>query len=672
MVSKSLSSQVPGQGNSGHVSEPYIYTPLSKGQIRVLELSPASEETDQLRGNLLVKGLDELPPRRKPFSSNVAELIDPTKHVCFEAISYVWGEASFTESLVTPDGLIRITPSLVSILRRLRHNEEPRLYWADGLCINQKDISEKEIQVPLMGVIYSSAVRVLCDICEENEEINPLLDVMQRYWKKNIRRGFELNRGHSMTLSKETTAAVMGVQLPSEEEAEKIEDFETGDWAEWFTKFISSPWFHRLWIFQEFVLGRDVILIFGHRHVPWGELYASTIPYPGAGVPWDSMEMIKPENMTKLTSLNSMFLIRAYRVIDPDTVHGREFLKVMSVLMGRADMRQAQFPMFLLAGCFKQCTIPSDRYFAILGLLNEASDGKAHELHVDYTSPIRDITMRFWKRALQLSSGGELFLIAGLAGRTEGYPSWLRDLTVPNPLDSVWQLGPQANPWHKTGGNLSTWSVTFSNDDPDQMITQGFLADNIAEVSSMKPDEVFELEAMMIWFEKAIRFFTSGRQTDMQYSFTGEPIQDAAIKTLCDFNEQDGRDDTFTAIHELGQSILSIFASYPGKGEDMMEALGDALGDSEVVLTELFTQVFSTRGLRLCKTDKGMFAMLPDEVRAGDSVWALQGCRLPAILRPSLTFAGSFELVGFGHVYGIMNGEVMKTPGFQWMEVSLC
>ncbi|XEV07151.1 hypothetical protein FSHL1_012438 [Fusarium sambucinum] len=674
MAAESLPSPVLGQGNSEHGLEPCTYIPLSKGQIRVLELSPANQETDQLRGNLRVKSLDELPPRRKHFSSDVTEPIDPSKHFCFEAISYVWGEASFTQILVTSKGFIRITPSLASILRRLRHREEPRFYWADGICINQNDISEKEIQIPLMGVIYGSAVCVLCDICEENEDL--FLDPMRRYWKKNIRRGFKLNQGHSMTLSKETTAAIMGVQLPTQEESDEIEAFKTGEWTEWFIKFISSPWFHRLWIFQEFVLGRDVTMIFGHRHVPWGELYASIVPYPGAGIPWDSMEIIKPENMTKLTSLNSMFLIRAYRVIDPNTAHGREFMKVASILLGHADMSQGQFPMFLVAGCFKQCTIPRDRYFAILGLVDEVSDGKAHELHVDYTSPIRDIAIRFWKRALQLHSGGELVLIAGLAGRSEGYPSWLRDLAVPNPLNSVWQFGPQSNPWHKAGGDLNTWSATFNNDDPDQMITKGFMVDSIAEVSSIKQVEVIELEAIIIWFEQAITFFTSGHQTngsdtDIQYSFTGEPTQDAAIKTVCDFNAQDGRGDTFAAIQQLGQSILSTFASYPDRNEDKMKALGDVIGDDEAVFKELFTQVYSMRGLRLFKSEKGMFAMLPKEVRKGDSVWVLKGCRLPAILRPSLAFAGSFELVGWGHVYGIMNGEAMQMPVFHWGEVSL-
>ncbi|KAM0300716.1 hypothetical protein ACHAPM_006002 [Fusarium culmorum] len=671
MVDESVSPSAPSQESSGDESALYTYIPLNKKQIRVLELSPASRERDQLRGKLLVKHLEELPPCRKPFSSDVAEPIDPTKHVCFKAISYVWGEASFTESLVTPSGFIRITPSLASILRRIRHHEESSLYWADGLCINQNDIYEKEIQVPLMGVIYASAVRVLCDVCDENENINRLLDAMERHWKKNIRRGFELAQGRSMTLSKETTAAIMGVRLPTQEEADEIQGFETEDWAEEFLEFISLPWFHRLWILQEFVLGRDVTMIFGRRLLPWGELWAGTAGYPGSSLPWDSTELAKPENVTRLISLNSICFIRSCRIIDPNTVHGRDFMKATRVLIGGAGLSQTQLPMSLMAGCFKGCTVPRDRYFAILGLVEEASDGKIHDLQVDYTSPIRDITMRFWKHALQLSSGGELVLLAGMAGRSDGYPSWLRDITVPSPLGSVWQLGPLSKAWHKAGGDLDSWSARFDNNDPDQMIIQGCFVDTIVEVSSMKPTAVLEMEGMILWFAKAMSFFTSGHETDMQYSWTGEHVQDAAMKTVFDISSQEAHGDSFASICQLGQSLLSIIASHPNKGQDMMEAIIDEAEDKMDILTELLTQIFSTSGLRVCKTEKGMFATLPKEVCAGDFVWALKGCRLPAILRPSPAVSGSFEVVGFGYVYGIMNEEVMQMPGFEWSDVCL-
>ncbi|KAF8861715.1 hypothetical protein BDZ45DRAFT_586588, partial [Acephala macrosclerotiorum] len=50
-----------------------------------------------------------------------------------------------------------IQPNLASALRRLRLPGESRVFWADALCINQKDTREKASQIPLMRDIYANA-----------------------------------------------------------------------------------------------------------------------------------------------------------------------------------------------------------------------------------------------------------------------------------------------------------------------------------------------------------------------------------------------------------------------------------------------------------------------------------------------------------------------------------
>jgi hypothetical protein len=125
------------------------------------------------------------------------------------------------------------------------------------------------------------------------------------------------------------------------------------------------------------------------------------------------------------------------------------------------------------------------------------------------------------------------------------------------------------------------------------------------------------------------------------------------------------------SIHQLGQSLLSIVVSYPDKGEVMMRAIADAIKNKRDVFEELYKQLYFACGLRFCKTEKGMFTLFPKEVSAGDFVQVLKGCHLTAILRPSTAYVGLFEVVGFGYLHGLMNGEVIQMPGFQWKEVSL-
>ncbi|KAK0708717.1 heterokaryon incompatibility, partial [Lasiosphaeris hirsuta] len=87
----------------------------------------------------------------------------------YEAISYAWGNVKSEEKIICNGRLLRITSSLAAALRRTRLRDRPRVLWADGICINQKDDSDKEQQVPLMAAIYSQAKQVLCWLGEDDE-----------------------------------------------------------------------------------------------------------------------------------------------------------------------------------------------------------------------------------------------------------------------------------------------------------------------------------------------------------------------------------------------------------------------------------------------------------------------------------------------------------------------
>ncbi|KAI0121013.1 heterokaryon incompatibility protein-domain-containing protein [Xylariales sp. AK1849] len=55
----------------------------------------------------------------------------------------------------------------------------PRAIWADAVCINQKDTKEKELQIPLMGKIYSQASTVLIWLGDEDEDTKDAIDCVK-------------------------------------------------------------------------------------------------------------------------------------------------------------------------------------------------------------------------------------------------------------------------------------------------------------------------------------------------------------------------------------------------------------------------------------------------------------------------------------------------------------
>jgi Heterokaryon incompatibility protein (HET) len=67
----------------------------------------------------------------------------------YEALSYVWGFLSSSESLRCDGKSISITPNLRDALRKLRLVDRHRALWVDQICINQSDKDEKSSQVAL-------------------------------------------------------------------------------------------------------------------------------------------------------------------------------------------------------------------------------------------------------------------------------------------------------------------------------------------------------------------------------------------------------------------------------------------------------------------------------------------------------------------------------------------
>ncbi|KAI1051255.1 hypothetical protein LB505_012509 [Fusarium chuoi] len=597
---------------------PYEYKPLGAGQIRLLRLNPG-QEADQLNGELIVKILEELPPRQKAGTAAQTGPIDTEKYVCFEAISYVWGQSTFTDTFFTPQGSIPITTSLASILRRLRDKEKSQLYWADGLCINQSDMAEKEVQVSIMGIIYSSAIRVLCDISEETDTFTLILDAIERYWKRNIRHGLVLGQGDSMVLSGESTAKLLGITYPTDEEADAIKDVEGNEWPARYLELISAPWFHRLWVVQEFVLGRDVVMIFGRRRLTWGQLWAGTLWYKGVKWPWDQAEYTNEDLTSLFSSYNSMCLVRSFRLIDLNTQHGREFKDIARILLCGVEMNEANLSMSMMFFCSHGCSVPRDRYFGILGMIDEDDKEKALSLRPDYTCPMRDITMRFWKYALQTNSGGELLLGAGLPGRAEEYPSWIRDLSAPKPLKHIWIARPICTAWHAAGGPARTWSIDFSKDDSDQCFVQGYYIDDLTDKSPNGAPDPLNFVTMTHWIQQAFEFFTGPESyagdLNTLYPLTADPVREAALKVMLDYNKQDTvspDDQEFENMLRMGLSLPRIAFSQDGEKETAGEEAAAIEGTEEesvmgriisefqdeiFTLQEMFHRIHNIRGL---------------------------------------------------------------------------
>jgi hypothetical protein len=125
----------PSSGQCAMAAKPtFHYTPLARPTDIRLAILERGSGVDTIQFRLLDAEYDKIPP--------------------YEALSYEWGPSSGHDVEIYVNGLSFHVRNLYDALMHLQ-NEKDRCLWVDALCINQKDVSERNYQVNQMGRIYS-------------------------------------------------------------------------------------------------------------------------------------------------------------------------------------------------------------------------------------------------------------------------------------------------------------------------------------------------------------------------------------------------------------------------------------------------------------------------------------------------------------------------------------
>lgn len=158
----------------------------------------------------------------------------------YEAISYTWGspedkiviECSY-EGMDGPT-YIKVTRNCADAIQRLRYHTGTRVIWIDALCINQEDEVERSQQVLQMRLIYSKAECVVA----------------------YLSRRETVSGGHSPVFNLNETEVL---------------------------DLFHHRYFTRVWIIQEILFARNVLVYYGDMEISWDEmkeLYINASPDP--------------------------------------------------------------------------------------------------------------------------------------------------------------------------------------------------------------------------------------------------------------------------------------------------------------------------------------------------------------------------------------------------------
>lgn len=222
-------------------SPAHCYKPITAShEVRLLHLE-SGRHSDIIRGRL--------------------EHVNIGDNPVYEALSYEWGRPEKQCAiLLETDGTrssLDITRSLHTALRDLRHKDPTsgsRIIWADGVCINQEDIKEREQQACIMGPIYQNATRVVTYIGPHAENSNTAIDFAYDLWEIcGMGRSSSTSRAgqFSQPIAPDTS------KIPALSDPRCIA----------LKILLLRGWASRSWCGQEFLLNKELSLMCGDREI---------------------------------------------------------------------------------------------------------------------------------------------------------------------------------------------------------------------------------------------------------------------------------------------------------------------------------------------------------------------------------------------------------------------
>ncbi|KAH7369611.1 heterokaryon incompatibility protein-domain-containing protein [Rhexocercosporidium sp. MPI-PUGE-AT-0058] len=486
--------------------EIYLYSPLNpaKKQIRLLRLSPMNDEG-------VVQSLD-------------LQIFDLIAAPRFLALSYVWGQPDKMMSLPCSDGKIMITQNLFRAIEVSFTRYPDAWLWADGICINQEDLTERGHQVAMMGDVYDQAALVIAHTGHHTYETvssTPQIPIATSMGILDHNDALGLQDLHLKSDETEHQWSIADVKGKGDEDVDEEDgpqassqpaislmnylsriwsledDFSLKGDEEWKRKglpnatredikiwlrlfeFWGEDWFHRSWVLQEAVLGKKVILLVGDAACSLDFV----MQFWDLAKRRDRPEILKhgplADEYSRILHLSPVSGMKELR----DVKHPKQYASaaddddtVAKETINESDTskkleEKSDLLNLLVLSRKNVATDPRDKVYSLLGLARE--DAVAKSIMPDYSKAnstailYRDIATKF----IRAGRGTDLLKHAGIDQKLPGLPSWVPDWTYQSRSEMHSEL------YNCSGSSIP--SISVSATDPNTITVRGVILDTI-------------------------------------------------------------------------------------------------------------------------------------------------------------------------------------------------
>lgn len=324
----------------------------------------------------------------------------------YEAMSYVWGDATVTKPITLDGRVYPVTTNLYTGLQFLRFKENPRRLWIDSLCINQTDKAERTSEIQRMRDIYQCARQVVVWVGD-----------YAPFARRDVKSIFEF------------VEELANAYQPEEQDAVARKYGYDGLWSKQqdLCEFVRSRhWFERIWVIQE-VSVRPKPEWWSPEESPvihCGSLQLRFV-YLWHAVMWwvfrskHTPQLRLPPVMISVNRITTIWYLHDITFKQP------EKLKTLGTHLA--------WILAMVAGEF-HATDPRDTFYALVGLLPFPLPA---QLVPNYLKPLDQVLIEYATYILE--TAGLIDIIQYTSGLSKDLPSWVPDWKHASPH----AMGPQ-------------------------------------------------------------------------------------------------------------------------------------------------------------------------------------------------------------------------------------
>lgn len=631
-------------------------------------------------------------------------LNEPPKYI---ALSYTWGSPLLTDESIAgynkvdrpfalKAGGVTMTMSISRNLSealsyiidsRSRHVlKSPDYIWADGICINQNDPAEREVQVPLMGEIYSNCEIAMVWLGQDETDLEGFLSIhslLEPIIRQREIPGSSISKRFGSAWTLQDLASVLGNGI-----------LDPGAWAAYVGFYEKRRWFSRVWVAQEVALPRTTIILCGD-----------------AIFPWDIVQMVKDflrdSLAMDLQDLRTVHRERpaGYEIATMSRL--RNFMTVSRMSTGsstlgglypilhdrtgattRTQLSYAVLHESLTTVRSLDSERGHDKVYGVIGIFAAISGKEIDDLlRPNYGRTVQEVFTRVtWLLLRELPNLSILSSVEDASQRRlEGLPSWVPDWTSAITNNSlVSMLSPSSN-----ASMVAEAYQGYRKETDSSLVLNGALFDTIADFARspqfsdevdmfernkgpaialesalelcMNPDAPVAINLGTSAWEMLWRTMIANRTSSLvNLPVMTDYFAHYTTRVLANHKTNYGVDALYirtTGRLQQFQRLNGINPVATGLEDTKHGTKAEMVNRGHLAFTMLSGEVTIRR--RLFRTRGGHLGLGPLSMEKNDQIWLMDGAHYPLLLRPTLD-KHIFTFVGDLYLHGHMNGEMLR------------